>query len=243
MQKNGIEMLSHGRGAQLRPWGSLTPAMTRGPRPRPTWQADLAPPVMVDLAPPSMEKRKRRLSAMGKTKRRSRRHPGGRGSRSHGTGHGEEEEELPGHGEEEEELAGHGEDGRWPRRRGIGARSAARPPSKGRGRSPATRKRGAGRRRRGTGHSRRRSPVADGEEGTGPLPSGRGRAEEGARRPRRRGRSRTVKRQSGPIPLNTEGSGSVLGYAPFSYSSIPRNWIFNVKSQFHVHPNNSIEET
>jgi len=59
-----------------------------------------------------MVKRKRRSSTMGKTKRRSRRHPGGRGSRSRAADHGEEEEELLGHGEEEEELASHGEEGR-----------------------------------------------------------------------------------------------------------------------------------
>lgn len=49
---------------------------------------------------------------MGKTKRRSRCHLVGRGSRSRATGHGEEEEELLGHGEKEEELVGHKEERR-----------------------------------------------------------------------------------------------------------------------------------
>lgn len=45
-----------------------------------------------------------------------------------------------------------------------------------------------------------------------------------------------------PIPLNTEGLGSVLGEAPSSYSPIPQKWVSNTKSQFYRHPNISIQE-
>ena len=181
MQKNGIEMLSHGRGAQLRPWGSLTPATTRGPRPRPTWQADLVPP------------------AMGERKRRPRCRPWGRESGSRAAVHGEEEEEVVGHGEDEEEVA--------PSSRGKRKKiSRHRPWRRGRG-APRAWGRGKGARRP---WGRGALAATMGKRALA-LPLASRRREEGARRPRRRGRSRTVKRQSGPIPLNTEGSGSVLG--------------------------------
>jgi hypothetical protein len=62
--------------------------------------------------------------------------------------------------------------------------------------------------------------VGDGEEGAravarlvamGKRVPARYRGEEGARRARGRGCSPTGKRPSGPIPLNTKGSASVLG--------------------------------
>ena len=130
------------------------------------------------------------VSSMGKRKRISRCRPwrrGRGGRRPWGRRRGGR---AVIQGEEEADLAPPAMEKRKRSSPGMGKRKRS---------SPATGKRGAGHRRRGRGHSRRRSPAADGEEGTGPLPRGRGRS------------PTTVKRQLGPIPLNTEGSGSVLG--------------------------------